>query len=140
MKAVCVPLSLLVLLAPAEAYVQQGTCSGSELGIETVEESWDCDSSGGASCSLTAKSRGCVGYSTEVWGTAEYDRRGNPLTGVGEGWDCHYKCLGNPRSSGSQSKTSGKSCNGGGSSTANIGSGPIPNPTYQPTNGLKKEG
>ena len=123
MKVVPVLLSLLVLLATAEAYVQEGVCSGSDLGTETVDESWDCDASGGASCSRITKSCSCDGYSTEVGGSEDYDRRGNSLTAVGGGgWDCHSKCRGNPRSSGSQSKTSGKSCNGGGGSFGNGGS------------------
>merc|ERR1719500_1443911 len=46
MKVVPVLLSLLVLLATAEAYVSQGSCSGSDLGTEAglKQEGEDCGS------------------------------------------------------------------------------------------------
>merc|ERR1712183_585637 len=125
MKVVWALLSLLVLLATAEAYVSQGVCSGSDLGTETVDESWDCDASGGSACSQITKSCSCDGNFFESGGTTNYDSRGNVQTAIGGGWDCHSKCQGNPRSSGSQSKTSGKSCNGGGGSRGNGGIGSI---------------
>ena len=117
-------LSLLGLLATSQAFVSQGFCDGADLGAEMVEESWECDVGGGASCSRVSTSCSCDGKSIKQGGTNIYDSRGELYTATG-GWDCHNKCRGSPGSSGAQAKSSKKSCDGGATSFFDIGSGPI---------------
>merc|ERR1712241_1467783 len=124
MNVVCILLSLLGLLATSEAFVTQGFCEGADLGTERVEESWECDLGGGASCSQVSTTCSCDGKSVKQGGTDIYDSRGKLSTATG-GWDCRHKCgKSNPGSSGTQAKSSKKSCNGGAGSF-DIASGPI---------------
>ena len=123
MTAVCLLLPVLGLLATSQAFISHGFCSGSDLGTERVEEAWECDGGGGASCSQTTTTCSCGGESIEQGGTNNYDSRGQLQTATGPGWDCSNKCRGNPRTSGAQAKSSKKSCGGGGGSGFSGGSG-----------------
>merc|ERR1712173_359686 len=100
-------LSLLLLLTTADAYIEEGYCSGSDLGTETVKKSWNCKADGGASCELDQITCGCDGKSITYVGYSEFDKMGNGM--VGSGWNCSSKCRGNRRS-GTQTKRSFKSC------------------------------
>merc|ERR1712241_1570063 len=109
MKVVCGLLSLLLMLTTTDAYIKEGICSGSDLGTETVKESWSCDADGGASCELEETNCGCDGKSITTGGYSEFDSEGNEL-GVGEGWNCFSKCQEKRRRKGTQEKSSIESC------------------------------
>merc|ERR1719431_1715855 len=120
MNVVSSLISLLGLLATSEAFDSQGLCEGGNLGTEKVEESWYCDVGGGASCTQVTTTCSCDGKSTSQGGTNAYDRRGKLYTATG-GWDCRNKCGKRyPGSSGTQAKSSKKSCN----ASFDIASGP----------------
>merc|ERR1712173_22010 len=99
----------ITLLAVTDAFIKYGRCFGSDLGTETVKESWSCKADGGAKCEREKTTCGCDGESITVGGYIKYDSRGIGLE-VGEGWNCFNKCQWNRRSSGTQSKISTKGC------------------------------
>merc|ERR1711942_269128 len=135
MTAVCLLLPVLGLLATSQAFISHGLCSGADLGTERVEEAWECDGGGGASCSQTTTTCSCGGESIEQGGTNNYDSRGQLQIATGPGWDCSNKCRGNPRTSGAQAKSSKKSCGGGGGSGFSGGSGGSTDCDYRCTSG-----
>ena len=74
MKVVYVLLSLLLVLTITDAFIQYGRCFGSDLGTETMNESWSCKADGGAKCEREKTICGCDGESITVGGYIKYER------------------------------------------------------------------
>jgi len=74
MKIVCL---VLALLTAADAFTQQGFCSGSDLGTEKREETWTCNRDGTADCGLTETTCSCDGELRETGGRGTWNKASN---------------------------------------------------------------